>query len=75
MQSPSHRFSRGAAMWEVAARKIGAIAPYTTGVSAANRIKCEMQRCIERWENKGGGIAAQTPGLVIDGQFHGKHKS
>ena len=74
MQSPSYRFSRGAAMWELAARKIGATAPYTT-VSAANRIKCEMQRCIERWENEGGAIAAQTSGPVIDGQFHGKYKS
>jgi hypothetical protein len=75
MQSPSYRFSRGAAVREFAARKIDAIALYATEVSAANRIKCEMQRCIERWENEGGGIAARTPGPVIDGQFHGKYKS
>ena len=75
MQSPSHHFSRGAAVREFAARKIGATALYTTEVSAANRIKCEIKRCIERWENEGGGIAAQTPEPVIHGQFHGKYKS
>ena len=75
MQSPSHCFSRGAAVREFAARKIGAIALYTTEEAAANRIKCSIQRCIERWENEGGGIAAQTLGPVIHGQFHGKYKS
>jgi hypothetical protein len=75
MQSPSHHFSRGAAVRDFASRKIGATTLYATEVSTANRIKCEIKRCIERWENEGGGIAAQTPGPVIHGQFHGKYKS